>query len=344
MRQSLFFLGPRQVALKTQADKTLDVGEVRVQASLSAISPGTEMLVYRGELPEGIALDESIAALQQVQKYPLQYGYAMVGRVVEVGPGVEQSWNGQRVFAFHPHESCFVATTADLIAIPEDIQDEDAVFAPNMETAVNFLLDGKPLIGERVVVFGFGVVGLLTTALLREYPLAALVGIEKISQRRERAREMGVNTVLDPDEAEFSQQLSTALQDKGADLCYELTGKPMVLDSAIEAAGYAGRIVVGSWYGNKPVSLKLGGKYHRSRIQLISSQVSTIAPNLTGRWDKKRRFAIVWDQIRQVKPSRWISHRFPLEKCAEAYDLIDQHPDAALQVIFDYGLLGSLSG
>jgi len=53
---------------------------------------------------------------------------------------------------------------------------------------------------------------------------------------------------------------------------------------------YSGRVVIGSWYGSKPVQLDLGGAFHRSRIRLISSQVSSLAPELSGRWDKSRRF------------------------------------------------------
>ncbi|MGE5072658.1 MAG: oxidoreductase, partial [Anaerolineae bacterium] len=94
--------------------------------------------------------------------------------------------------------------------------------------------------------------------------------------------------------------------------------------------------VVGSWYGEKRASLDLGGTFHRSRISLISSQVSTIAPKLMGRWDKQRRFEVAWDALRRIGPEKWITHEFPIEKASEAYRLLDESPEQAMQVILKY--------
>jgi threonine dehydrogenase-like Zn-dependent dehydrogenase len=100
--------------------------------------------------------------------------------------------------------------------------------------------------------------------------------------------------------------------------------------------GFDGRIIIGSWYGQKQSGLDLGGRFHRSRIRLISSQVSTIAPELTGRWTKGRRFDLSWKMLRSAAFSRLITHRFPFQAAAEAYSLIDQHPDQAIQVLLTY--------
>ena len=89
-----------------------------------------------------------------------------------------------------------------------------------------------------------------------------------------------------------------------ADLCFELSGAPSALNTAISLTGFDGRIMIGSWYGQKQSGLDLGGRFHRSRIRLISSQVSTIAPELTGRWDKDRRFESILDNAPLNQPSR----------------------------------------
>ncbi len=117
---------------------------------------------------------------------------------------------------------------------------------------------------------------------------------------------------------------------------YELTGAPAALNLAIELTAFSGRIVIGSWYGQKRAPIDLGGSFHRSRIRLISSQVSTLAPELTGRWTKARRLDVAWSMLAQVPVSKLITHRFVVSDAAQAYALLDQQPDQALQILFTY--------
>ena len=204
-----------------------------------------------------------------------------------------------------------------------------------METAVNLVQDSAPILGERVLVFGQGIVGLLTTALLAEFPLASLVACDCYPLRREASLSLGVSAVLDPNASDFREQVRKLLP-SGADLSLELSGSPTALDDAISLTGFDGRVVIGSWYGEKKNALDLGGTFHRSRIKLISSQVSTIAPGLRGRWDKGRRFEVAWGALERIQPQKWITHRFPIEGTKEAYRLLDKSPEKTIQVIFDY--------
>jgi threonine dehydrogenase-like Zn-dependent dehydrogenase len=102
------------------------------------------------------------------------------------------------------------------------------------------------------------------------------------------------------------------------------------------ATGFSGRVVIGSWYGNKNVNLDLGRHFHRSRIRMICSQVSSIAPEFSGRWIKKRRFDVAWEMIRRLKPAHFITHRYPIQEAAEAYKLLDQNPEKTIQILFTY--------
>jgi 2-desacetyl-2-hydroxyethyl bacteriochlorophyllide A dehydrogenase len=331
----LYFTAPRQVVVQQQELQHPASGQVLVKTLLSAISPGTELLIYRGEFPTGLPVDESIAALVGDFSYPLRYGYSAVGRVAELGGGVDPAWLGCLVFAFQPHASSFVSDPARLIPVPQGISPELAVFLPNMETAVNFLLDGAPLIGERVAVLGQGIVGLLTTALLARFPLDSLVALDRYPLRRQASLQAGAMACLDPASPDVTERL-LSLNPGGADLVYELSGVPAALDLAIAVAAFSGRVVVGSWYGQKRASLDLGGRFHRSRIRLVSSQVSSIAPELSGRWTVERRFSQAWRWLVEIVPRRWITHRFPLAQSAEAYRLLDEDPAAAIQVLLTY--------
>jgi threonine dehydrogenase-like Zn-dependent dehydrogenase len=306
-----------------------------VQTLCSAISSGSELLIYRGQFPADLAVDENIPALQRQFGYPLKYGYSAVGRVSALGEKVDRAWEGKLVFAFNPHESHFVADPHALQPLPEGIDAQDAVFLPNMETAVNFIMDGRPLIGEKVIVIGQGIVGLLTTALLAKFPLGGLVSLDFFPKRREASLQMGADDSLDPDDELMQARLRQSFPE-GADLVYELSGSPAGLNQAIASCGFEGRIVIGSWYGQKKASLDLGSRFHRSRIRLVSSQVSTLASELSGRWNKSRRFEIAWEMLRLIQPKRLISHSVSFIQASQAYQLLDEHPEQALQVILSY--------
>lgn len=334
-QHSLYFSSPRQVEITTQNLPDLPHDHVLVQTLLSAISPGTEGLIYRGQFPEGMQLDINIPALSGQFHYPVKYGYSTVGRVVELGRGVERTWQDRLVFAFHPHESCFAAAPRELHPLPEGVSIEDAVFLPNMETAVSLVMDGRPMVGEDVLVFGQGIIGLLTTALLAQYPLRSLVTMDRYPKRRQASQELGAQASFDPG-APASLQQASGLFQNGADLTYEVSGAPEALDQAISLTGFEGRVVIGSWYGQKRVNLELGGRFHRSRIRLLGSQVSTLSPELSGRWSKERRFLVAWKMLSKIKPARFITQRFPLHDASLAYELLDRSPKQTIQVVFTY--------
>jgi threonine dehydrogenase-like Zn-dependent dehydrogenase len=199
-----------------------------------------------------------------------------------------------------------------------------------METAVNFLMDGGPMVGERVAVIGLGVIGLLTTSILSQFPLKLLSGIDLLPNRQITSGKIQGAVGISPKDA------LTTRPENGYDLIYELSGSPAGLNLALKLGGFESRIVIGSWYGKKGGEINLGGNFHRSRMKLISSQVSTISSSLTGRWTKQRRFSIAFRQLALIKPSRWITHRYPLEKAKEAYNQLMFHPEETLQILFTY--------
>lgn len=285
------------------------------------------MLFYRGEAPSDEAVDSTIAVLEGALAYPLHYGYCTVGTIDSLGPQADSAWQGRRVFAFHPHTTAFNAKPETLIPIPDTVDDRRAALFANTETAVNMVQDGAPLIGERVVVFGLGVVGLLTGAILARMPGVEVIGVDPIARRREIADELGMAQTLAPEDA-------AGLRD--FDLVYELTGRPDVLSAAVGAAGYGGRIVVGSWYGSKSAPVIFGTHFHRNRIRIVSSQVSTIAPELSGRWEKARRYDLAWQMLAALPVDALITHVLPVQEAAEAFRLVDEEPERAIQVLIEY--------
>ncbi len=319
----------------------LGAHDVLVETVCSAISAGTEMLVYQGRFPRDLETDSVISGLRGGFNYPMAYGYSAVGVVKKIGTQVDRALQDKLVFAFQPHTSHFITTAESVFPIPQSLSSECACFLPNMETAVNLVQDGAPILGERVLVLGQGIVGLLTASLLSDFPLEQLVTVDRFELRRQMsnieryANHVTRPTSLDPANPDFREQALALLQ-QGADLAFELSGNPAALNDAIALTAFSGRIIVGSWYGEKPAEIDLGGSFHRSRIKLISSQVSSISPELGARWDKSRRFDVAWKALAQIKPEKWITHRFTLEDAPEAYRLLDENPQETIQVIFDY--------
>ncbi|MBI5649708.1 MAG: zinc-binding alcohol dehydrogenase [Chloroflexi bacterium] len=329
-RQCVWFEKPFHVSVRAEAIPDLAPDQVLVQTIVSAISAGTELLFYRGQVPGDLPVDSSIAALNGAMRYPLQYGYACVGRVVACGAQIQDEWRDRLVFSFQPHASHFIARVDELISIPDRIAPEQAAFLPNLETAVNLLMDGAPIIGEQVIVIGQGIVGLLTTALLAQMPLARVLTFDAFALRREKSRALGATDSFDPNDADAIAQA------RDADLTYELSGNPDALNHALALTGFEGRIVIGSWYGQKRAPIDFGGAFHRSRIRIISSQVSTIASSFAARWNKVRRLDVARALLARVSFDHLITHRFQIEDAARAYALLDQQPGHTLQVLLTY--------
>ncbi|MDJ0722866.1 MAG: zinc-binding alcohol dehydrogenase [Desulfobacterales bacterium] len=338
----LFYTAPLKCAVREESLSDVGPEQLLVETRCSAISAGTEMLVFTGRIPAGLPVDATIPSYAgQRFAYPLAYGYSSVGKVVAAGAQISSGWVGQRVFAFRPHQSHYLARADELIRLPPELPDEDAVFLASMETAVNLVMDGRPLLGEQVLLLGQGVIGLLTTALLARYPLGALAALERWPLRRQAALDLGAEAAWSGAETDFDRQAAAFFErldvEGRADLVFELSGQPSMLDTAIAWAGFGARIVVGSWYGTKAAAIDLGGRFHRERIRLMASQVSTIDPIHGARWTARRRLDTALAMLARVKPSGLITHRFAIDDAQQALEQIAGRPQETLQVLLTYG-------
>lgn len=311
--RALWFVGPRRVELRAGAPAPLAHGRVRVRGLSSGVSQGTELLLYRGEGPR--PFDPS---LPDADDYPLRYGYAWVGRIVELGPGVDDAQLGRRVFALATHAEEHVLHADDVRVLPESIPAERATLAANMETAITCVWDAEVALGEQVVVFGGGVVGLLTAWLL-ERAGASVVVIEP-SEARRRAGEALLSSA--------SRLVARPTPAMTADLTVEATGVPGVLDDAIAATRPEGRVVVASFYGARRSPLALGDAFHRRRLTLRASQVSAIPARLAPRWSHARRFALVTKLLAEPALDSLFGAATPFERAEELFERLASGEDA----------------
>jgi 2-desacetyl-2-hydroxyethyl bacteriochlorophyllide A dehydrogenase len=326
--RAVHFVAPRRVELREVEVPDPPEGHILVATEWSGISSGTELLAYRGEVDPDLPLDETLGALAGTFAYPFRYGYSAVGRVVRPAAPFQE---GQRVFAFHPHQDRFVADAREVVPV-DDLDPRAATLYPMVETALQVSLDAAPRLGETVVVVGLGAVGILVAALLTRTG-AVVLGSEPEPARRAAAGAFGVRA-LDPDDV--SEAVAAETSGRGTDLVVEASGNPGALASSLGLLAHEGTALVCSWYGTKPVSLPLGAEFHRRRLALRSTQVSTLPAALTARWDRRRRAELAWRLASGLPLSVLATHAFPFEQAAEAYACADRKDDGLIHATFRY--------
>ena len=332
--EEIQFVSPYNV---TRVHKELDLSnlgpdQIEVESLYSLVSSGTELKIFKGTF-ESASLDVNIKGMaDEAMEYPLAYGYSLVGRVVACGSNVADAATliGKNVFTFSPHSSRVVVDRDAAQIVPDGVEAEDAIFMPSVETALSLVHDAHVRLGENVAVYGQGLIGLLVTAILSMHlsstisssrQFCSVTAFDALDDRLVMSSSMGATSALQPQTAGVAGPF---------DVCIEVSGNPRALQSAIDNTSNNGRIIVGSWYGNADVALKLGIDFHRSHKTIQTSQVSTIPSTMTGLWNKDRRFALTWALVRSLKPSRLISKRMTLTDVQEAYELLDGGKEIAI--------------
>lgn len=332
MPEAVWFAEPRRVEIRDEPRKRLTADDIRVEALASGISAGSELLVYRGEAPP--SLEPDLPTIGGGFGFPVKFGYASVGRVVEAGSEVSEMDEDGLVFVHHPHQTEYVVPAAAAIVLPRGVPPEVGVLSANVETASTVVLDAHPRLSETVLVTGQGVVGLLVTMLLRRTG-ARVIAVDAHPRRREASEAFGAVIALAPGD-DLAGHVARETGGRGVDVAIEASGNPRALQSCIDSVAFAGMVVVASWYGSREVTLGLGEAFHRKRIRVVSSQVSTLDPALRERWDRARRTELVRELLCEQSLSSLVSHRFPFREAAAAYELLDHKPEECLQVVLDY--------
>jgi len=280
--RAFWVAAPGRGEIRAQRLRPPRAGELLIRACASAISRGTETLVFRAEVPQSEWQRMRCPFQEGEFPAPVKYGYAMAG-IVEDGSA---ELFGRRVFCLHPHQDRFIVPQDAALAIPDDVPDRRATLAANMETAINGLWDGGPGPGDRLAVVGAGVVGSLVAALAARLPGAEVELIDIDPGRAELARTLGC-------------RFAAPHQARGeADLVIHASGNPDGLATALAIAGVEATVLEMSWYGTRVVPLALGGAFHSRRLSLRSSQVGSVPPDRRARWSRRRRLALALSLLR----------------------------------------------
>lgn len=292
------------------------VGSTEVAAICSLISLGTELLVARGEVPASLQDVMAVPYQEGSLSLPVKYGYSMVGRVTE------GSHQGKLVHLLHPHQERLWVKEEELFLLPPDLPPSSAALISNLETAVNAIWDSGVSIGDRVLVVGMGLIGVLVADLLNAMPGVRCVVAELRQDRLALAKAWGWE-VWDGVEGEF-------------DLAFHASAGASGLQTSLDALGREGLVVELSWYGTRTVNLGLGGSFHAGRKTIRASQVSQIPPGRSPRWDYLRRKQLVAKLLADARFDRYLSHRMPFDKLPDFFNKARSQPPEGLAWLVEY--------
>ena len=275
--------------------------DVLVRTVRSAISRGTESLVFSGRVPP--SQWEAMRAPFQEGGFPgpVKYGYLSVG-VVEVGP---PDLVGRTVFCLHPHQTAYVVPAAAVTVVPPDVPADRAVLTGLVETAVNALWDAGPLLGDRVAVVGAGALGCCVARLLARFPGVSVTLVDVDPARAGVAAALGVRFAR-PEEAPG-----------GLDLVVHASATSAGLQRSLELLAPDGTVVELSWFGDEETTLSLGGAFHAKRLTVRASQVGSVALARRGRRTTAERLELALDLLRDPLFDALLTGRSPFAELPE---------------------------
>lgn len=295
---SCWLAEPGRAELREEALPAPGPQDVLVRTLHSAISRGTETLVFRGEVPASEHARMRAPFQQGDFPAPVKYGYSSVG-LVEQGP---PELVGREVFCLFPHQTRYVVPAAAVHPLPAGVPAARAVLAANMETAVNALWDAAPRVGDRIAVVGGGVVGLLVAWLAARLPGCKVQVVDTQAARAPVAHALG---------AEFALPAEAA---PDADLVVHASGRAEGLATALGLAGMEATVLELSWYGSRSVAVPLGEAFHARRLRLQSSQVGQVAAAQRSRWDYRRRLALALELLREPALDALVNAQAPFSQ------------------------------
>ena len=346
MGTGVVFTKPRTVEFESYEDLPLEPHELRVRTLYSGISAGTEMTAYRGSNPY---LSKQWDAQNRLflsseapsQPYPLSgWGYEEVGEVIEVHPDVTSLKVGDIVYGTWGHRTHHILQEeyARQRIKPKELDPILAIYSHLGPIALNGILDANIHVGETVAVFGLGVLGQIIAQLAR-LSGARVIGVDLIEQRLQLARELGaIEDGFNPRDGSPAEKIKALTDRRGADVTIEVTGSAKALHEAVRATAYSARVVALGFFQGEAQGLMLGEEFHHNRISLVCSQISNVDPALSYRWDRLRLIHTIMDlQARgdlNLRPV--ITHVIPFKEAAQGFQILDETPEQALQIVLDF--------
>ena len=346
MGRVVIFTEPKSVGFESYEDRPLKPNEVRLRSLYSGISAGTELTAYRGSNPYLHKQWDSsrklfIPAEQPTLKYPVSgWGYEEVGEVVELGSEVQDVSVGDVIFGTWGHRTHHIVGeeyARDRVQA-RSLEAIFGLFSQIGAIALNGVHDARIRIGETVVVFGMGTLGQIAGQLAKKSG-ARVIGVDRFEKRLEIAQQSGAaDVVLNAGDGAIAERIRAITDNRGADIAIEATGSSLALNQAVRSVAYSARVVALGFFQGEANGLFLGEEFHHNRVNIVGSQIFGTDPELTYRWNQLRLVQTFMRLQAEgvINLKSIITHVIPFDDAGEAFRILDQEPENALQVILDF--------
>lgn len=307
--------------------------------------PDKVRMVLEKARTDGIAA--TIEAVQSKLDQPLALGYCNVGLVASVGEGLSGINPGDRVVSNGPHAEV-VRVPKNLCAlVPSNVSDDQAAFTVLGAIGLQAIRLVNPTLGEAIVVTGLGLIGLLTVQMLKAQGCRVL-GVDPDPQRRALARDYGADVVDSSVGADVDASASVFSRGRGVDavIITASTSSSEPVAQAARISRQRGRIVLAGVTGlelsradfyKKELTFQVSCSYGPGRYDPGYEEKGHDYPFGLVRWTEQRNLEAVLDLMAngQIETSGLVSHRFDIDRAAEAYDVLASgHP--SLGILLDY--------
>lgn len=369
MKQLLQNMRDGKTVVEEVPAPTARAGTALVQTAASLVSAGTERMVVefaekslvgkarsRPDLVKQVmdraqrdGLISTVQAAFNRLDQPMALGYSSAGTIVDVGSGMTGFKAGQRVACagggYAVHAEYAVVPRNLLAPLPKDVDFEAGAFATLGAIAMHGFRLAKPQVGERVAVIGLGLVGCLAAQIAAAAGCRVL-GIDIDPERAALGEELGFRATTrgkaEPTGAAFTSS-------RGFDvilICADTpSSDPVELAAAlardrarIVATGAVGLTLPRKPYYEKELSFINSRSYGPGRYDASYEEAGQDYPDGYVRWTEGRNLEAVVELMGrgQLKVQPLITHRFPIEKAAQAYKVITGKKEAFLGVVLTY--------
>ncbi|NKB66565.1 MAG: zinc-binding dehydrogenase [Candidatus Latescibacteria bacterium] len=340
MPRELIATAPEQAAFNEYERPPLEADQVRVQSEFGAAKHGTELSLFKGYAGPRGAFDGEYRLFDRVSqgvKYPASLGNMCVGQVIETGAEVTRLQVGDRVFNHGPFRQEHVWPQTVRI-LPDGIPWQAAVCLDPADFALGAVRDGHVRLGDAVVVFGLGAIGLLAAQLARLAGAYPVIAVDPLERRRQAALDCGADLALDPSQVDAGLEIKKATGKRGADICIEYSGHHLALQDALRGVAYNGTVVAGAYPGAYPAGLDLGAEAHMNRPTLVFSRACSEPNPDHPNWNETRLFEVVWRLLSQgdLDCEPIIQPIVPFDDLLEEYPKIATAPGDNIKLGVDF--------
>ncbi len=310
---------PERVVVQEEDVPDVGPGTFLVRAKLSAISTGTELTLVTADF-----LPESVWA--RLAKYPLKLGYSHFGEVVAVGEGVDNVKVGDKVVGWKNHSQFVLYRKGEFcVKVPEGVPDEAAAVFALAIISLNGVRRAKIQLGESVVVFGLGPIGIWAAQFARLAGARPVIGVDLLPERREWAKKAGLDEVLDGKDPKLVDKISTLTKGRMADVVFEVTGHPDAILDEVKVLRRQGRLIILSSPRGKTL-FDFHDWCNWPSISIIGAHTSSHPPheNPEDPWTRERNTELFFDLVRnkEVVAAELVTHRFKADDAPSAYQLL----------------------